>query len=72
VGRRNEEKEMDEAQEIAAYKVVVNPEGQYSLWFADAPNPPDWQDAGKSGPKEECLAYIESVWTDMRPVSLRS
>ena len=26
---------------------------------------------GKEGPKEECLAYIEEVWTDMRPLSLR-
>jgi MbtH protein len=52
-------------------KVVVNAEGQYSLWFADRENPPGWSDAGKSGTKEECLAYVEQVWTDMRPVSLR-
>jgi hypothetical protein len=26
---------------------------------------------GKSGTKEECLAYIKEVWTDMRPLSLR-
>ena len=30
-----------------------------------------WNDAGKSGTKEECLAYIKEVWTDMRPLSLR-
>ena len=30
-----------------------------------------WNDAGKSGMKAECLAYIEEVWTDMRPLSLR-
>jgi len=29
------------------------------------------KDAGKSGTKEECLAYIKEVWTDMRPLSLR-
>ncbi|MEA2999692.1 MAG: MbtH protein [Sphingomonadales bacterium] len=34
-------------------------------------NPPGWRDAGKSGPKAECLAYIEEVWTDMRPLTLR-
>ena len=30
-----------------------------------------WRDAGKCGTKEECLAYIKEVWTDMRPLSLR-
>jgi len=34
-------------------------------------NPLGWNDAGKSGPKAECLAYIKEVWTDMRPLSLR-
>ena len=53
------------------HKVVVNSEGQYSLWFADRENPSGWSDAGLSGTKEECLAYVEQVWTDMRPISLR-
>jgi hypothetical protein len=30
-----------------------------------------WNDAGKSGSKAECLAYIKEVWTDTRPLSLR-
>ncbi|MGH2389140.1 MAG: MbtH family protein, partial [Chloroflexota bacterium] len=34
-------------------------------------NPLGWLDAGKSGSKDECLAYIKEVWTDMRPLSLR-
>jgi MbtH protein len=55
----------------AAHRVVVNHEGQYSLWFADRELPAGWRDAGKGGSKEECLAYIEEVWTDMRPLSLR-
>ncbi len=53
------------------YKVVVNLEGQYSIWFTDRENPPGWEDAGREGPREECLAYIEEVWTDMRPLSLK-
>jgi MbtH protein len=53
------------------YKVVVNGEEQYSIWFADRDLPPGWRKSGKEGPKEECLAYIEEVWTDMRPLSLR-
>jgi MbtH protein len=54
-----------------SYKVVVNDEEQYSIWFADREPPDGWALAGKEGPKEECLAYIEEVWTDMRPKSLR-
>ena len=53
------------------YKVVVNHEEQYSIWPADRENALGWNDAGKSGTKAECLAYIEEVWTDMRPLSLR-
>ena len=37
----------------------------------DRENPLGWNDAGFSGTKAECLRYIEIVWTDMRPKSLR-
>ncbi|HZW33092.1 MAG TPA: MbtH family protein [Isosphaeraceae bacterium] len=57
--------------EATRYKVVVNHEEQYSIWFAERENPPGWNDVGRQGTKEECLAYIEQVWTDMRPLSLR-
>ena len=30
-----------------------------------------WIDAGKTGPKQECLDYIKEIWTDMRPLSLQ-
>src|SRR5436309_533566 len=53
------------------YKVVLNHEEQYSIWPVDRENPAGWRDAGKSGTKAECLAYIKEVWTDMRPLSLR-
>lgn len=53
------------------YKVVINHEEQYSIWAAGRDNPAGWTDAGKSGPKQECLDYIKEVWTDMRPLSLR-
>jgi len=52
-------------------KVVVNDEEQYSVWPVARENPPGWRDAGKTGTKAECLGYIEQVWTDMRPRSLR-
>jgi MbtH protein len=60
-----------EDQDTTIYKVVVNHEEQYSIWPAGRENPPGWSEVGKTGPKEECLEYIESVWTDMRPLSLR-
>jgi MbtH protein len=53
------------------YKVVVNAEEQYSIWPQQRQNPNGWRDAGKSGSKAECLEYINHVWTDMRPLSLR-
>jgi len=52
-------------------KVVVNHEEQYSIWPAERENPRGWRDAGKVGYKQECLEYINEVWTDMRPLSLR-
>jgi MbtH protein len=61
----------DDADDTVVYKVVVNHEEQYSIWPADRPNPLGWTDVGKSGAKAECLQYINEVWTDMRPLSLR-
>lgn len=53
------------------YKVVVNREDQYSIWPEGYENPSGWSDVGRSGSKEECLTYIEEVWTSMRPLNLR-
>lgn len=58
-------------EDTTIYKVVINHEEQYSIWPEYKENPLGWFDAGKSGPKAECLAYIKEVWTDMRPLSLR-
>ena len=63
--------EMEEQEDNTLYKVVLNHEEQYSIWPADKDNPLGWRDAGKSGTKAECLAYIKEVWTDMRPLSLK-
>lgn len=61
----------NEKEDTRIYKVVMNHEEQYSIWPADRENALGWNDAGKSGKKAECLAYIDEVWTDMRPLSLR-
>lgn len=57
--------------EDAVFKVVVNDEEQYSIWPDYKQIPNGWRAVGKTGNKKDCLAYIETVWTDMRPLSLR-
>lgn len=52
------------------YRVLVNDEGQHSLWpdFVDVPA--GWTAAHGPAGRQECLDYIETNWTDMRPRSL--
>ncbi|WP_061298890.1 MbtH family protein [Herbidospora cretacea] len=51
--------------------VVRNDEEQYSIWQTGRDIPDGWHPDGFEGTKEECLAHIEEVWTDMRPKSAR-
>jgi MbtH protein len=60
-----------EETDTTIYMVVMNHEEQYSIWPEWRALPAGWQGTGKSGSKEECLAHIKEVWTDMRPLSLR-
>lgn len=62
---------VEDSEDNSIYKVVINHEEQYSIWPAERANPAGWNDAGKTGLKAECLAYIKETWTDMRPLSLR-
>jgi MbtH protein len=57
--------------ENTEFLVVLNHEEQYSIWPSYKPIPAGWREEGKRGQKAECLAYIDEVWTDMRPLSLR-
>jgi uncharacterized protein YbdZ (MbtH family) len=52
------------------FLVLVNAEGQYSLWpeFADVPS--GWTAAFGPGSRNGCLAHITENWTDLRPRSL--
>lgn len=61
----------DPQEDTRIYKVVMNHEEQYSIWLDYKEIPRGWKHVGKTGPKQECLAYIKEVWTDMRPLSLR-
>ena len=53
------------------YRVVINDEGQYSIWPADQAPPPGWRPAGPTAGLPDCLSWISAAWTDMRPLSLR-
>jgi MbtH protein len=53
-----------------AYLVLVNDEGQHSLWPAFAEVPDGWTVALAATDRQSCLEYVEENWTDMRPLSL--
>jgi len=61
---------MDE--DTKKYRVLVNHEEQYSLWDAERAIPVGWSAVGPTGTREECLTFVESVWVDMRPLSVRN
>ncbi len=68
---RDSDERNDEMDDDARYEVLRNDEDQYSLWLAGQEVPAGWYRVGKEGTKEECSAYVDEVWTDMRPRSLR-
>lgn len=54
----------------APYIVLVNDEGQHSLWPTFAAVPDGWNVAFGAASRKECLDFIERNWTDLRPKSL--
>jgi len=52
------------------FLVLVNDEGQHSLWPVFAKVPKGWTTVFGEAARDECLEYIEKNWTDMRPKSL--
>jgi MbtH protein len=52
------------------YFVLVNDEGQHSLWPSFATVPAGWTITHGQDTRDACLAHIEENWTDMRPTSL--
>ncbi len=53
------------------FMVLVNAEGQYSLWPTEMEIPKGWEQVGPTGTRDACLAYIEETWTDITPISAR-
>jgi MbtH protein len=56
--------------DTAEYIVLVNHEGQYSLWPGFREAPLGWTVTVQRGKRDTCLAWIDQNWTDMRPLSL--
>jgi len=56
----------------ARYRVLVNDEGQHSLWPAAIASPDGWTVVHDADSRSACLEYVEAHWTDMRPASLIS
>jgi MbtH protein len=52
------------------YRVIVNSEGQYSIWPVFREVPAGWSVTLPSAKRKECLSWIEANWKDMRPQSL--
>lgn len=61
----------DSTNDKDSFTVVINHEEQYSIWPSYREIPNGWRDGGKRGSKAECLSYIDGVWIDMRPRSVR-
>ena len=53
-----------------SYFVLVNDEGQHSLWPNYVDVPQGWRVVHGEASRESCLDYVNENWTDMRPASL--
>ncbi len=64
---------MDDAATIWDVDVIVvkNDEDQYSYWPQSRPIPSGWTAVTSPSTRDDCLAYIEKTWIDMRPTSVR-
>ncbi|MAU84053.1 MAG: MbtH family protein [Gordonia sp.] len=58
--------------QAGVFCVLVNEHGQYSLWPTFAEHPVGWTSTFGPNSHSDCIAYVNQVWTDMRPKSLRT
>jgi len=56
--------------ESGVYLVLTNHEGQHSLWPEQIEVPAGWTAAYGPAGRQDCTAYIDENWTDLRPASL--
>ncbi|MBK7859243.1 MAG: MbtH family protein [Archangiaceae bacterium] len=57
--------------DAAQFVVLVNAEGQHSLWPARLSCPLGWRQVHGPQPRAECLAFVDRSWKDIRPLSLQ-
>lgn len=53
------------------FVVLINAEGQYSLWPEPIAIPEGWHLAHPVDTRGKCLSHIQAEWTDLRPLSIR-
>jgi MbtH protein len=53
------------------FVILINKDAQYTLWPSGKAAPNGWTRVGVAGRKEDCFAFIEANWVDMRPSALR-
>ncbi|TVP72274.1 MAG: MbtH family protein [Rhodobacteraceae bacterium] len=53
------------------FMVLINHEGQHSLWPTELEVPAGWTQVGPTGSEDVCLAYVTEHWTDITPLSAR-
>ncbi|AGT10745.1 MbtH family protein [Paracoccus aminophilus] len=53
------------------WRILRNAEGRYSVWPSQYPLPAGWEDEGTRASRPDCLARIEELWQDPRPLALR-
>jgi MbtH protein len=56
--------------ETAQFLVFINDEGQYSLWPILVDVPDGWTKVYGEESRKDCLEFIETNWTDLKPRSL--
>jgi MbtH protein len=56
--------------EDGRYLVLVNDEGQHSLWPSFADVPAGWTTVLAETDRATALKHVDEHWTDMRPTSL--
>ncbi len=71
MARKIRQKGSNKNTDNSSFCVVVNSEQQYSYWFSDSQLPAGWKSTGFVGTRAECLAEVDNIWTDMRPLSVQ-
>jgi MbtH protein len=62
---------MSEQDPSLDFTVLINDEEQYSLWSSSIPVPEGWRVVHGPAAKQACLDYVEEVWKDLTPRSVR-